>query len=166
MVQLLQKASPEVKKDLRMLATFVSMYCRGNGHAGREPLTLKNIDTIELSTRMLFLCPGCSKLLHHGLIKRSHCPQNPKPNCSDCPSPCYDKSYRMKIREVMRYSGWRLLVRGRVDFLFHLLGARFRKRRKVEKRADGASQFQETPARLVTLKVTKSTPQREKIGVG
>src|SRR5450759_2622255 len=88
-----------LRRDLRMLATFVSVYCRGNKHSPREVLTLKNIDTSELSDKLLYLCPACSKLLHHGLVKRSHCQQNPKPACKDCPTPCYDKAYRIKIRE-------------------------------------------------------------------
>jgi hypothetical protein len=159
MVTANRQTSPAVKKDLRMLATFVSMYCRGNRHENREPLTLKGIDTSELSDKLLFLCPACSKLLHHGVVKRSHCRQDPKPNCSDCTTPCYDKAYRARIREVMRYSGWRLLLRGRIDFLWHLLSAR---RRKMKKPPSPASQIQESSPRLVTLNLPAPSPATPK----
>jgi len=41
--------------------------------------------------------------------------------CKHCPEHCYAPRYRAQIREVMRYSGPRLVLRGRLDYLWHLL---------------------------------------------
>jgi hypothetical protein len=46
---------------------------------------------------------------------------NPKPMCKHCPNHCYHPTYRAKIREVMQFSGRKLLLGGRVDYLLHLL---------------------------------------------
>jgi hypothetical protein len=46
---------------------------------------------------------------------------NPKPMCKHCPSHCYAPMYRAQIRRVMKYAGIKLLMRGRVDYLLHLL---------------------------------------------
>lgn len=67
------------------------------------------------------LCLDCGKLLAHALVKRSHCPMNPKPACKHCPRHCYHPRYRRMIAEVMRFSGKRLVLSGRVDYLLHLL---------------------------------------------
>src|ERR1035437_2619547 len=119
MVQNLQNASPGTQKDLQTLALFVRIYCRGKNHPDRLVTRFNHIDSSILSKKPLHLCPSCSKLLHHAIIKRTHCVQNPKPACKDCATQCYSKAYKMQIREVMRYSGWRMLLSGRVDFLLH-----------------------------------------------
>ena len=54
-------------------------------------------------------------------MKRSRCPLDPKPACKHCPVHCYHPTYRQNIREVMRYSGRRLVLSGRLDMLYHLL---------------------------------------------
>jgi hypothetical protein len=46
---------------------------------------------------------------------------DPKPACKHCPQHCYAPRYRDEIREVMRYSGRKLVMSGRVDYLVHLL---------------------------------------------
>ena len=68
------------------------------------------------------LCPACRKLLAHAFVQRSHCPLDPKPACKKCPTHCYAPKYRAQIREVMKYSGRRLGLRGRLDYLFGLVG--------------------------------------------
>jgi hypothetical protein len=46
---------------------------------------------------------------------------DPKPMCKHCPSHCYRPSYRARIREVMKFSGRKMVLSGRLDFLLHLL---------------------------------------------
>jgi hypothetical protein len=67
------------------------------------------------------LCENCSKLLAHSFFKRLHCPMDPKPACKHCPDHCYQARYRQEIRRVMRYSGWAMIRRGRLDLLWHML---------------------------------------------
>jgi hypothetical protein len=114
--------SRELHKDLKTLALFINLYCRYK-HAGADKSTpqLKTHDAEAIAGRRLQLCPECTKLLTHAFVKRSHCPMHPKPACKHCPSHCYHPTYRAQIREVMKFSGKKMLLAGRLDYLFHLL---------------------------------------------
>lgn len=90
------------EKDIKVLATFISTYCRGKHRSAKGEL-----------------CSDCSELLSYAEMKRRKCPLDPKPSCKHCPIHCYGKGQRAKIREVMAYSGRRLLLRGRLDLLWH-----------------------------------------------
>ncbi|HME44964.1 MAG TPA: nitrous oxide-stimulated promoter family protein [Syntrophorhabdales bacterium] len=46
-------------------------------------------------------------------------PSDPKPMCKKCESQCYKGEYKARIREIMKFSGMRLVKRGRVDLLYH-----------------------------------------------
>ncbi|MEI8195580.1 MAG: nitrous oxide-stimulated promoter family protein [Phycisphaerae bacterium] len=108
-----------LRRDLRTLTVFIEIYCRAH-HENRQPFELKGFNIKELAGHACLLCPDCSKLLAHALVKRTHCPQDPKPMCKHCPNHCYQTGYREKIRDVMRFSGKRLLLSGRLDYLLHL----------------------------------------------
>jgi hypothetical protein len=114
--------SSELTKDLKTLALFISLYCRYK-HADQPklPAEMKTHDITAIAGRRIELCAGCTKLLTHAFTKRSHCPFDPKPACKHCPSHCYHPTYRAQIREVMRFSGKKMLLAGRLDYLFHLL---------------------------------------------
>lgn len=111
-----------LRHDLKTLALFISIYCRYR-HLGAEKqsVRLKTHDVIDIAGREIHLCQNCTKLLTHAYVKRSHCPMSPKPQCKHCPSHCYAPHYREQIRKVMRYSGKKMLLGGRLDYLFHLL---------------------------------------------
>jgi hypothetical protein len=113
---------PTLRKDLKTLAMFINLYCRCN-HADqpREAVDLRTHDVRAIAGRSIVLCEECRKLLTHAFVKRSHCPMDPKPACKHCPNHCYHPTYRAKIREVMKFSGKKMLLSGRLDYLFHLL---------------------------------------------
>ena len=112
----------ELRKDLKTLALFISIYCRyRHQNAIRAPMTLKTHDVRAIAGTAINLCPECSRLLAHAFTKRTHCPMDPKPACKHCPNHCYHPHYRERIREVMRFSGRKMLFAGRLDYLFHLL---------------------------------------------
>ncbi|HUU85625.1 MAG TPA: nitrous oxide-stimulated promoter family protein [Phycisphaerae bacterium] len=113
---------PRLRRDLRTLVRFIGVYCRyKHADAERRPAWVKGFDLDTLAKRLPTLCPHCSKLLAHAFVKRSHCPMEPKPACKHCSDHCYHPTYRARIREVMRYSGRRLVLSGRLDLLYHLL---------------------------------------------
>jgi hypothetical protein len=107
-------------KDVRILARFIQVYCQA--HHG-----LQGGDRIELTAELqpawgkkrLAICPECAELLEHGMKKRRLCPLDPKPACKNCHIHCYGPAYRQKIRDIMAFSGKKLLLRGRVDYLWH-----------------------------------------------
>jgi hypothetical protein len=122
MTHAIEKLPAEVEKDLRTLALFINLYCRYQ-HAGaeRKEVHLHTHDVASIARRTVVLCPECTKLLTHAFVKRTHCPMDPKPMCKHCPNHCYHPKYRQQIQEVMRYSGKKMLLSGRLDYLFHLL---------------------------------------------
>lgn len=109
-------------KDLKTLALFISLYCRyRHQDQPRQAMLLRTHDVQAIAGRPIVLCAQCQKLLAHAFTKRSHCPMHPKPQCKHCPSHCYAPAYRQQIREVMKFSGKKMLFAGRLDYLFHLL---------------------------------------------
>jgi hypothetical protein len=115
-------AGRSLLRDLKMLARFISVYCRRrHGEALQSPVSLKGYDLRTIAGKPVDLCPDCAKLLTHASVKRTSCPLEPKPTCKRCPQHCYHATYRGKMREVMRFSGRRLVLSGRVDYLRHLL---------------------------------------------
>lgn len=90
------------EKDVKLLATFIGSYCRGKHKSPKGEL-----------------CTDCADLLRYAGARRCNCPLDPKPACKHCPVHCYSKARREAIREVMGYSGRRLLLRGRLDLLWH-----------------------------------------------
>ena len=112
----------DTRKDLRTLALFISIYCK-HRHTDQEkvPVELKGFDMGAIAGKTPVLCGECRKLLTHAFVKRSHCPMHPKPACKHCQTNCYQPMYRQQIREVMKFSGRKLVLSGRLDLLFKLL---------------------------------------------
>jgi hypothetical protein len=111
----------KLRRDLRTLAKFIGVYCRHrHGDRGKQVTRLRTHDVAAIAGGPLLLCDECRKLLVHAFVKRTHCPMDPKPACKDCPEHCYHPKYRRQIREVMKYSGRRLVLSGRLHYLLHL----------------------------------------------
>jgi hypothetical protein len=110
------------RRDLRVLGRFTDLYCRHH-HGGetRKPFALEDLDPrVIFGRRLPRLCPACSVMLSHGIVKRLRCPMDPKPMCKECACPCYGAAHRARVREVMRFSGPRMILRGRLDYLWHM----------------------------------------------
>lgn len=90
------------EKDRHILEQFIHISCRGRH-----------------KTRKGELCDDCRDLLDYAVRRLERCPQEPKPSCKHCEIHCYKPIYREKIRDVMRYSGKRLILHGRLDLLWH-----------------------------------------------
>lgn len=106
-------------KDLKILAEFIALFCQarhGGQNKGRVALPAV-LQGGKLSA--MTVCRECAELLDHGVSKRSLCPLEPKPTCKSCHIHCYTTEYRNKIREIMAYSGRRMVLRGRLDYLWH-----------------------------------------------
>jgi hypothetical protein len=111
----------KLRGELKTLVTFVRVYCeRRHRDAVQVPVELRTLDLAGLYGRPVRLCAACGKLLQHALVKRMRCPYDPKPMCKKCPTHCYSPAQRAQIQEVMRYSGTRLVLTGRLHYLWHL----------------------------------------------
>ena len=112
----------EIAKDLGVLGKFVAVYCRHHHRdAIREPFTMEGMVLTGTSLGKRKVCPECAKLLGHAVTKRAICTMEPKPACRLCTEHCYADHYRQRIREVMKFSGRHLILRGQLHLLFHFL---------------------------------------------
>lgn len=67
------------------------------------------------------LCPQCAQLYAYACHRIEVCPfMETKTFCSNCNVHCYEEEKREAIRQVMRYSGWRMLFHQPLLVLKHL----------------------------------------------
>lgn len=68
------------------------------------------------------LCAECAELLEYANKRLSNCRfgEN-KSTCGKCPIHCYKKDMKAKIKEVMRFSGMRLLIYAPGEVIRHAL---------------------------------------------
>lgn len=93
-----------MERERKTIGAMVRIYCGAN-HRERP-------DT----------CPECRELIAYAMACLDRCPfQEKKPTCSKCSIHCYRPDMRSKIREVMRFSGPRMLVRHPVLAVGHLM---------------------------------------------
>lgn len=113
-----QQVASRRLQDAEILTTFVSIYCDGHHQdQERSPWEPRGILGDLLSGEPPVLCPECARLLGYSLGRRLLCPYEPKPACKKCETPCYREGHRQQMRRVMKYSGLRLILRGRLDVL-------------------------------------------------
>lgn len=93
------------EKEKRVVEQMIAMYCHGNhGTTGKGTL-----------------CPECAELRDYAQMRSDKCPfMETKTFCSNCKVHCYNRDMRQKIREVMRFSGPRMLFYHPVLAIRHL----------------------------------------------
>lgn len=117
MVTSMEQFTDRQKKDLKVLTSFVATFCRAK-HGERHDFTLP-AELAGMFPRQLLLCHDCASLLTYAFEKRRRCPLDPKPSCKHCHIHCYSKEHRARVREIMAFSGRRMILRGRFDYLWH-----------------------------------------------
>ena len=76
------------------------------------------------------LCPDCQKLCDYAMLRSDKCPfMETKTFCSNCHVQCYKPEMREKIREVMRFSGPRMILSHPVMAVRHVIESKKEKRR-------------------------------------
>jgi hypothetical protein len=67
-------------------------------------------------------CCECDELLQYALNRLEKCPfKEGKTTCAKCPVHCYKPDMRERIREVMRFSGPRMIYRHPLMALLHVI---------------------------------------------
>lgn len=80
-------------REKEMVAQMIALYCK------------------KRHGRKNGLCPECQALLDYAQSRSDQCPfMETKTFCSNCRVHCYKPEMREKIREVMRFSGPRMLL--------------------------------------------------------
>jgi hypothetical protein len=111
-----------ILKDVRILARFAKIYCDGlHRDRQRRPVEAGGPVGALVNGMGLHLCNDCRATFLHGAAKRMMCPYHPKPRCKTCPTPCYPSMYRDRMKAMMKYSGARVLLHGRLDLLYKYL---------------------------------------------
>lgn len=98
---------PRIAREKKTIATMVGLYCRKKHgtHAG--------------------LCEACSELLEYATCRLDRCPFGPqKTTCAKCPIHCYKPQTRDQVKEVMAFSGPRMLLYHPILAVRHLLDGR------------------------------------------
>lgn len=107
--------TPHQRKDIKLLGKFVEVYCAGK-HREAEHASFEL--PADLGTRTL--CPDCAAFLQYAIVRRLKCPlEAEKPTCKHCRTHCYAKPQLAKVKEIMAYSGRTLMLRGRLDYIWH-----------------------------------------------
>jgi hypothetical protein len=111
--------SAQERKDLKVLALFTAVHC-GAQHAGEKSALPADEPGLQgLGLERFHLCGDCREFLDYAFTRRRRCPLDPKPTCKHCHLHCYRPGHREQVREIMRFSGRRLILRGRLDLLWH-----------------------------------------------
>jgi hypothetical protein len=95
---------PRMLREEKTVEAMIRIYCRGI-HETRNTL-----------------CGDCSDLLDYARRRLDKCPfQEGKTSCGSCTVHCYKYAMREKIRDVMRYSGPRMLYRHPMLAFYHAI---------------------------------------------
>jgi hypothetical protein len=111
--------SKKERKDLRLLVSFTAVYCRHHHDAPTTGVDIGSGSSEPLVDGKHQVCAECREFLAYAVARRINCPLDPKPVCKHCPVHCYKPNYRQQVKDVMRFSGKYLLLRGRLDLLWH-----------------------------------------------
>ena len=89
-------------------------------------------------TRGDSLCPDCAALRDYAISRSDRCPfMETKTFCSNCRVHCYKPRMREQIRQVMRFSGPRMLLYHPVMALRHVIESQKEKRRLERENGSG-----------------------------
>lgn len=120
MVNSMEDFTEKQQNDMKVLIAFIDIYCKTRHKKDKKPqMSLKEAKLPVKDYPVL--CDECALLASYAIGKLRECPLSPKPSCKKCPIHCYSKEYRAKMKEVMAFSGKRMILRGRLDLLWHYL---------------------------------------------
>lgn len=100
------------RREQQVVAEMIALYCRKNHGTGQKGV----------------LCSECRELCEYAQARSEHCPfMEQKTFCSNCRVHCYKPDMRERIREVMRFSGPRMILYHPVMALWHLISSEHEK---------------------------------------
>jgi hypothetical protein len=82
-----------LQRERKTIQVMIRLYCRRLHHPVED------------------LCPECQELADYAMQRIDRCPfKENKPTCANCTVHCYKPAMRQQVRQVMRYSGPRMLL--------------------------------------------------------
>jgi hypothetical protein len=96
--------TPRLIRERKTIQSMLLLYCQDNHHTAEN------------------LCAECQQMSDYAMQRLDKCPyQSAKPTCNKCLIHCYQPAMQVRIRQVMRYAGPRMLTRHPVLAILHLL---------------------------------------------
>ena len=108
----------EIKRqqEKRIVALMIRLYCKKKHGTKKE------------------LCADCQALCDYAMLRSDKCPfMETKTFCSNCKVHCYKADMREKVREVMRFSGPRMIFHHPVMAVLHVIESK-REKAEMEKK--------------------------------
>lgn len=119
-IKAMQK-DPNLKREneKKVVSEMINLYCRKKHKSKKGEF-----------------CPECLELKNYAFSRIDHCPfMETKTFCSNCKVHCYKKDMREKIKEVMRFSGPRMIFYHPVLAILHLY-LMIKEKNKLKKEED------------------------------
>ncbi|MFR4162883.1 MAG: nitrous oxide-stimulated promoter family protein [Paraclostridium sordellii] len=93
-----------IDKEKEIITLMINLYCK------KKHGSLKNE-----------LCSECKDLEEYVHKRLTYCKfGNEKSSCKKCPIHCYKKDMREKVKEVMKFSGPRILIYNPLEYIRHI----------------------------------------------
>lgn len=104
------------EREKAVVELMITLYCQKQHKCGKE------------------LCIDCNTLLEYARLRSDRCPfMETKTFCSNCKIHCYKPDMREKIRQVMKFSGPRMIFYHPVLAIRHVIESKKEKRRLKSK---------------------------------
>ncbi len=108
---------PRINREKKTIEAMVHIYCQGKH------------DTCAK------LCPECASFLTYAKKRLDNCPfQENKNTCAECLIHGYQPEMRLKAKEIMRYSGPRMLLYHPRLAIHHVFDGRRKPQRPIKKK--------------------------------
>ena len=108
------KTARRRQREKRTISQMIALYCA------------ENHDEDARNKRAFCgdpLCEECAKLDAYAVLRTERCRKmDVKTSCEECENRCYQPAMRERIRQVMRFSGPRMLAKHPIAAVRHLLG--------------------------------------------
>lgn len=106
------KIEKKREREKKMVSQMIQLYCKKQHHSKYG------------------LCPECAALDAYARMRSEKCPfMETKTFCSNCKVHCYKPEMREKIREVMRFSGPRMLFHHPIAAIRHVVESKKEKKK-------------------------------------
>ena len=106
------KIEKKREREKQMVSQMIALYCKKQHHSRSG------------------LCEECAALDTYARMRSEKCPfMETKTFCSNCKVHCYKPEMREKIREVMRFSGPRMLFHHPVAAIRHVVETKKEKKK-------------------------------------
>lgn len=112
------------EREKKVVSLMISLYCHKKHNGFRKDVHRR----MGTST----LCTECSELDRYARQQIDRCPfMETKTFCSNCRVHCYTPEMREKIKEVMRFSGPRMLFHHPIMALRHVIESKKEKKQRI-----------------------------------